>query len=276
MAAHFCVISVTASLPNMSYALLSNVGVQGVGRRFGWISAGTLSLSPDRCDADGQDGRNCVMFRGGLFQETPEVSAMVRTWKVSTPFVMGHGVFMLCLGMALCSLGSLMTNPRVEVLGYSVAVFLTALCLLAPALIVGIGVLANGIWHRREFYIYLWVGVFSVVCWLVFWLNRLAPLDMLVLLAGLHGLFWGIWYVGLAFHLQVSPLKAGLLCVLAGITSAIGIILSTQSNLSDISAVTAVACYTSWIGIQTLLTVPYLFRNWKTSVLSLKVAYRNG
>ncbi len=188
---------------------------------------------------------------------------MVRMWKVGTPFVMGHGVFMLCLGMALCSLGSYMTNPRVEALGYIVAVFLTAMCLLGQAIVACIAVLANGTWRRREFYIYLWVGVFSVVCWLVFWLNRLAPLDILVLLAGLHGLFWSVWYVGLAFHLQASPRKAGMLCVLAGTTSAIGIILSTQSNLSDISAVTAVACYITWIGIQTLLTAPYLFRNWE-------------
>lgn len=188
---------------------------------------------------------------------------MVRAWKVGTPFVMGHGVFMLCLGMALCSLGSFMTNPMVEALGYTMAVLLTATCLLGQALIACIRVLANRAWRRREFYIYLWAWVFSVVCWLVFWLNRLAPLDILVLLAGLHGLFWSLWYVGLAFHLQAYPRKAGLLCVLAGTTSAIGIILSTQSNLSDISAVTAVACYTTWIGIQTLLTAPYLFRNWE-------------
>jgi len=156
-----------------------------------------------------------------------------------------------------------MTNPRVEGSGYIAAVLLTAACLLGQAVVACIGVLANGTWCRREFYIYLFVGVFSVVCWLVFWLNRLAPLDMIVLLAGLQGLFWSMWYVGLAFHLQASRRKAGMLCVLAGTTAALGIILSTQSNLSDISAVTAVACYITWIGIQTLLTAPYLFRNWE-------------
>lgn len=185
---------------------------------------------------------------------------MIRPWKVDTRFVMGHSILMLCLGMALCSLGSLMTNSRVEEFGYSAAVFLTAACLMGPVLLVCIGMFSNGAWRRREFYIYLPAGLFSIVCWLFFWLSRLAPLDTLVLLAGLHGLFWSLWYLGLAFHLQAYPRKAALLCVLAGTTSTIGIILSTQSGLSEISAVTAVACYITWIGLQTLLIIPYLFR----------------
>ncbi len=188
---------------------------------------------------------------------------MVTGWKVGHRFLLGQGMFTLCAGMALCSLGSFMTNPKVEASGYIVAVSLTALCLLGQALVAGIGMLANGTWRRRDLYIYFWVGIFSVVCWLVFWLYRLAPLDVLVLLAGLYGLFWSLLYIGLTFHLHASPRKTGVLCVLAAITSVIGIILSTQSNLSDISAVTAVACYLTWIGIQALLTAPYLFRNWE-------------
>jgi len=188
---------------------------------------------------------------------------MVKGWKVGHRFLLGHGVFMLCVGMALCSLGSFMTNPKVEALGYIVAVSLTAMCLLGQALVAGIGMLANGAWRRRELYIYFLVGIFSVVCWLVFWLYRLAPLDLLVLLAGLYGLFWSMLYIGLTFHLHASPRKTGVLCVLAATTSVIGILLSTQSNLSDVSAVTAVACYLTWIGIQALLTAPYLYRNWE-------------
>lgn len=189
---------------------------------------------------------------------------MVSGWKVGTPLVMGRGFFMLCLGMALCCLGSFMTNPRVEALGYAVAVLLIALCLLGQVLVASIGVLTNGTWHRRKFYMYLWMVLFATACWLAFWLGRLAPLDTLVLLAGIQGLFWSLWYLEIAFHLHGSPRKAGMLCVLAGTTSTIGIILSTQPRLSDIGAVTAVACYIIWIGIQTLLTVPYLFRNWES------------
>ena len=186
---------------------------------------------------------------------------MVRAWKVSPRFVMWNGVLILCLGIALCCLGSFMTDPRVEAFGYTVAGLLTAACLMAPVLLACVAALVNKAWRRTAFYIYFVAGVLSVACWLIFWLNRLAPLDMLVLIAGLYGLVWSLWYVGLAFHLKADPRKAALLCVLAGTTSAVGIILSTQSDLSGISAVTAVACYITWIGLQTLVTVPYLFRN---------------
>lgn len=188
---------------------------------------------------------------------------MGRIWKVGTPLVMGYGVFLLCLGMALCSLGSFMTNPKDETSGYIVAVFLTALCLVGQAIVACIGVLADETWRRRKFYIHIVVGLFAIACWVVFWMYRLAPLDTLVLLAGMQGLFWSLWCIGMALRLQRYPRKAGMLCVLAGVTSTIGIVLSTQSRLSNISAVTAVACYITWIGTQTLLTVPYLFRNWE-------------
>lgn len=203
------------------------------------------------------------MFQRDLFRETPGVSAMGRIWKDGTPLMVGHGAILLCLGMALCSLGSFMTNPKVEVLGYMVAIFLTAMCLIGQAIVACIRVLANKTWRRREFYIYILVGLFACACWVVFWLFRLAPLNMLVLLAGLEGLVWSLWYVEMTFYLHGSPRKAGTLSVLAGTTSTMGIILSTRSGLSDISAVTGVACYITWIGIQTLLTVPYLFRNWE-------------
>ncbi len=181
--------------------------------------------------------------------------------KLRMAVVLGPGVFMLCLGMALSALGSYMTVPTIESSGYIAAVLLTAACLLGPVLVACIGISLNGYWRRREVWLYLWLGIFSVVCWLAFWFIRLAPLEMLVVLAGFHGLFWSIYYVGLALHLQLSPLKSTVLCVLAGTTSAIGIILATLSNLTDLGAVTAVACYITWIGTQNLLLLPYLFNN---------------
>lgn len=204
-----------------------------------------------------------VLFLDGSYRRRREMLAMVKGWKVGHRFLMGQGVFTLAVGMALCSLGSFMTNPKAGSLGYILAVSLTAASLLGQAFIAYSGLLANKVWRHRELYIYFSAGMFSVVCWLVFWLYRLAPLDVLVLLAGLYGLLWSILYIGLTFHLHASSRKAGMLCVLAATTSVIGIILSTQSNLSDIGAVTAVACYMIWIGIQALLTAPYLFRNWK-------------
>lgn len=201
---------------------------------------------------------------------------MTTIWIISPHFMMRHGIIMLCLGMALCSLGSFMTNPKVEASGYMMAVCLTAACLLSQAIFVFIRVMEDEIWRHREFYIYLCAGILFAVCWLVFWLNRLAPLDTLVLLAGLQGLLLSLWYVGLALHLQVYPRKAGVLCVLAGLTSSLGIILSTQSDLSHISTLTAVACYITWIGIQTILTAPYLLRSWNgtTEGESLAKHYR--
>ena len=192
---------------------------------------------------------------------------MVRTWKVGRHCLMGHGVLMLCLGIALCSLGSLMTNPMVDESGYTVAVVLTALCLLITGLIAYLGALANRARHLRQVAIYLLVGAFSIACWLIFWLIQSAPVDirLLVLLAGLHGLFWGLWYVRLAFHFQAYPRKAAVLCVLAGTTSSLGIILATQSQLTEINAVTAVACYTMFIGVQILLTAAYLYRECETA-----------
>jgi hypothetical protein len=191
---------------------------------------------------------------------------MVKTGKVGRNLLMGHGVLMLCLGVALSSLGSLMTNPMVDELGYTVAAVLTALCLLIAGLIVYLGVLANKASHRRPVAIYLLVGALSTACWLIFWLILSVPLDirLLVLLAGLHGLFWGLWYMRLAFHFQAYPRKAVVLCVLAGTTSSLGIILATQSQLSKLSAVTAVACYTMFIGVQILLTTAYLYRECET------------
>jgi hypothetical protein len=189
---------------------------------------------------------------------------MLRTWKVGR-HLMGPGVLMLCLGTALYSLASLMTNPMLDELGYTMAVALTALCLLITG--VYLGVRANRARHFRQVAIYLLVGEFSIACWVIFWLIQSAPLDirLLVLLAGLHGLFWGLWYVRLAFHFQAYRRKSVVLFVLAGTTSSLGIILATQSPLSKISAVTAVACYAMFLGVQILLTSVFLYRDCDTS-----------
>ncbi len=213
-------------------------------------------------DATGHADRGHADISSGLLRKV-WVSAMVRAWKVRTPFLMWHGVLMLCLGMALYFLGSFMTTPKVEALGYSVAVLLTALCLLGPGIIACIKGIAHGAWRSRKSYIYMLAIVASLACWLVFWINQSTPLDihLLVLLAGLHGIFWGMWYLGLAFRLQGQTRKVGLLCLLAGTTSAVGLVLATQSQLTDTIAVVAVACYTTWIGVQILLTAPYLFRD---------------
>jgi len=193
---------------------------------------------------------------------------MAKTWKVRrNALLMGHGALMLCLGMALCSLGSAMSNPVLDELGYAIAVVLTALCLLIPG--VFFGVFAKKV--RPPIVTYLGVGALSIASWLIFWLIQSAPSDLrfLVLLAGLHGLLWSLWYVKLAFSFQACPTKAALLCVLAATTSFLGIVLATQSQFSKLSAVTAVGCYTLFIGVQILLTTTYLYRSIETQEESL-------
>src|ERR1035437_10830119 len=112
---------------------------------------------------------------------------MVKTWNVGRHFLMGHGVLMLCLGIALCFLGSLMADPLLDALGYTMAVVLTALCLLISG--VYLEVLENRAGHRRLAGVYLLAGALSIACWLLFWLFQSAPTDLrlLVLLAGLYG-----------------------------------------------------------------------------------------
>lgn len=85
---------------------------------------------------------------------------MVKRLRVRRPFLMGNGVLMLCLGMALCSLGTVMANPVYDELGYAIAVALTVLCFVAPH--VYLKMPANGAGHSRPATIYLLIGASSL------------------------------------------------------------------------------------------------------------------
>ena len=167
---------------------------------------------------------------------------------------------MLCLGMTLSALGSVMANPLHTESGYALAAALTALCLLIAG--VYLAVTETRARLRRSAAIYLLVGVPPIVCWMIFWLIQSASSDirLLVMVAGMHGLFWGLWYLRLAFRFQSHSVKAVLLCILGATTSCLGVVLATQSDLSKLGAVTAVACYVTFIGIQILLTAAFLYR----------------
>jgi hypothetical protein len=186
---------------------------------------------------------------------------MFRAGKVGGHFfLIGHGILMLCLGMALFSLGSVMTNPALDESGYTISLLMVASSLLVAG--ASWGLLPNRARPHRPIAIYLMVGALSVACWFIFWMIQAAPADIRFLdyLAGLQGLFWGMWYIRLAFHLQDNPRKAALLSVLAATTTFLGIVLATQSQLSKLGAVTEVACYAIFIGVQILLTAAYLYR----------------
>ena len=192
---------------------------------------------------------------------------MARTWRIGrNPLLWGHGLLMLCLGVALCCLGSIMSDPAFLEAGYKIATTFTVLCLLVPGAFLLI--VRQRIGRRRQMAVNVVAGASLIGCWLILWLLQSGPADLLFLnvLAGFHGVFWSIWYMKLACTFQENAKKASLLCVLAATTSFPGIILAIQSNISKLSAVTEVAWYALFVGVQILLTSMYLHREGRANM----------
>jgi len=188
---------------------------------------------------------------------------MLNTSKVGNPSLVTYGVLTICLGMALSASGTFMTNPMREELGYLLAEVFTGLCLVIASVFVG--VLRARIHSTRNVAIYLLAWTFSVVCWFVCWILQSSTEDfsLLLSLAGLHGLFWGLWCVGLAMDFRSLRSRAAILCLFGGTTCSIGIILATRSGVGKLSAVTAASCYMLFLGIQTLITAGLLHRQFE-------------
>jgi hypothetical protein len=182
-----------------------------------------------------------------------------------------NGVLLIGLGTALCALGSLMAKPINERPGYALAEVLAALCLLIVG--VSVGLRENPMLPGRPGTVYLAAGASSLVCCLIFWLIQSASVDLRLLgiLAGLHGLFWGTWYMRLAFQFQSNSIKQLTLAALAATTSSLGIILATRPGLSKLGSVTAVGCYMIILGLQLYLTSAFLYREFaKATILNEK------
>jgi uncharacterized membrane protein HdeD (DUF308 family) len=182
-----------------------------------------------------------------------------------------NGVLLIGLGTAMCALGSFMTKPTHEQSGYVLAEVLAVLCLLIVGVSVGIG--ENPMLPRRPGTVYLTAGAASLVCCLIFWLLQSASIDLRLLgiVAGLHGLFWGTWYMRLAFQFQSNSIKQLTLAALAATTSSLGIILATRPGLSKLSSVTVVGCYMIILGLQLYLTSAFLYREFaKATILNEK------
>ena len=192
-----------------------------------------------------------------------EVPAMIWERKQNSSPLVLHGVLMLSLGMALCSLGSFMTNPKVDSFGYAAAAVLASGYLLFAGYTACREAWAIGKTKHRELPLLLLVGVASIACEIIFWLFQSIAVHVHILfaLAGLYGIVWGIWILGLALHLHGRPGRAGALCVLAGATSALGILFAAEFQFSDLNALTALAFYTSLIGTQMLMMALYLQRH---------------
>jgi len=185
---------------------------------------------------------------------------MLNSAKVGSPSLIAYGVLTICLAMVLSASGTFMTDPIREELGYLLAEVFTGICLVVASVFVG--VMRARFQSTRDVAIYLSAWTLSVVAWFVCW--QLAPatddFPLLLSLVGLHGLFWGLWCVGLALDIRTLRARAAILCTLGGITCSVGIILATRSGMGRLGAVTAAACYLLFLGTQTLLTAALLHR----------------
>jgi hypothetical protein len=172
------------------------------------------------------------------------------------------GVLLIGLGTTMCALGSVMAKPMNEQLGYVLAEALTAVCLLIVC--ISIGTRKNAIAPQSPLSIYAMAGAATIVCCLIFWLiqSPSADLRLLGILAGLHGLVWGAWYLRLAFQFQPNSMKQVMLVATAATTSSLGIILATRPGLTKLGSVTAVGCYMILLGMQLYLTSAFLYREY--------------
>lgn len=188
---------------------------------------------------------------------------MVHARTIGTPLLLVHGLLMLSLGMVLFSLASIMIRPSLEEFGYTVAAILTSVCLLAGGYISYRG----GLWSARspgkDLRLYLIAGVLSIVSGALFWMSHSATANIhaLTVLTGVYGIYWGMWNLGLALHLQGHLRKAIVLCGFAGITSAFSLMLATEFQFNDLDAITELACFVTLIGIQGLVITLYLYKS---------------
>ncbi len=185
---------------------------------------------------------------------------MISSPKVGSPSLVAYGVLTICLGTALSAAGTFMTDPIREELGYLLAEVFTAMCLLMAGAFVGF--MRMRLRSTRNVAVYLLAWTVSVLCWFVCWLLQPTTEDfsLLLSLTGLHGLFWGLWCVGLALDYRGLRARAAILCFFGGTTCSIGIMLATRTGIGRLSAVTVSACFMLFLGIQTLITAALLHR----------------
>ena len=184
---------------------------------------------------------------------------MASSWRLKRGDVTINGLLMLALGTAVFTTEPMLTNPALEALGYQIDVVLTAVCLVAA--LIHLGLLAKRS-SRRQMGVYLLILELLLACWLYLWVARSSPLDLriLLLLAGCHGVLWGMWHLKLASQLRAYPVSAALLSIFAATTSAGGLIIATQASLTRLTAVTLVACYTLYVGVCMLTMDLLLYR----------------
>jgi len=152
--------------------------------------------------------------------------------------------------MILLVIGSIMTNPIYEQLGYAVSEVFTVFSLLIS------GAFALVMRSNRGFSGRLWTyGIalaVSILCWLIFWLQQpFGGSDRgLLNLVALHGLFWGTRCVALATRSEAISGKSLLFALIGAAACSTGIFLATRSEMSKLMAVTIAGCYMLCLGLQ--------------------------
>jgi hypothetical protein len=154
--------------------------------------------------------------------------------------------------MALALTGSVMTNPTFDELGYVLSATFTLLCLLTCGVFAF--VMRSRLGSRRHFGMCALALSVSILCWVLRWiLQAVTGLDNTLMTSiGMHGLFWGVWCVGLALELEVMCAKSIILALVGAFACSGGIVLATHSASSRISAVTAGSWYMLCLGVQVL------------------------
>jgi uncharacterized membrane protein len=170
------------------------------------------------------------------------------------------GLLMLSLGSVLFCFEPLLTNPKTANNGYVLAIVLTSACLFFAGFRF-VRAIRGASTHHRVFYSL--IAEFILACAVAVWIVESSPIDLRILdlLAGVHGILWGIWLLKLALQFQTRVIKAALVSLLAALTSASGVLIAVQPGLTKITALTLVSCYTMSIGLVIVSLELFLYRS---------------
>ncbi|MGO8718943.1 MAG: HdeD family acid-resistance protein [Acidobacteriaceae bacterium] len=188
---------------------------------------------------------------------------MIKEAKIHTTVLVAQGIVMIALGLTLFWVSSTMTNILFEATGCVVAVLLTAAGLLLIGVIDAIGGLVLRKGHRRELHFYLLFAAISMVAGLFFWVSPWSSVQLLALLAGLQGLFWGGWDLRFSSHLKDHPRERRALRLMGAITLGLGVLLIIGLEFTSRGALLLLAIYLTFIGVHILMIGLYIHRPWK-------------
>jgi hypothetical protein len=189
---------------------------------------------------------------------------MIREAKVHTTVLVTQGILMIALGLTLFWVSSTMTNILFVATGCVVAVLLTAAGLLLVGVIDAIGGLALHKGHRRELHLYLFFAATAMAAGLFFWISPWGSVQLLALLAGLQGLFWGGWDLRFASHLKDHPRERRALRWMGAVTLVLGVLLIIGLELTSRGALLLLATYVTYIGVHILMIGLYICRPGKS------------